>query len=291
MAKVLVLGANGMAGHVIYLMLREKKHEVTGATRKQGVLGNDILCDVMDQECVKSIIQTGGYDYIINCAGTLNRNVDMDMYHGIYINSVLPHYLALLCKDSPTRLIHISSDCVFRGNQNGFYTESSEKNAISIYGISKSLGEVRGQNLFTLRTSLVGPEIRNGGIGLFNWFMKNDEVDGFAKVYWTGVTTVELARTISSLIDSDTATGGLYHIVNNEKISKYELLCLFNERFRNGSVRIYSSDTIESDKSLYNTSTADWINIPSYRQMIEEMHDWMLDHASLYQKYLRREQT
>lgn len=285
MAKVLVLGANGMAGHVIYLMLREKNHSVTGATRQKGVLGNDILLDVIDQEPVRGAIAEGGYDYVINCAGTLNRNVDSDMYHGIYVNSVLPHFLAMLCEENGSKLIHISTDCVFRGNQNGFYTENSEKNAISTYGISKSLGEVKGDNLFTLRTSLIGPEIREQGIGLFNWFMKNDVVDGFAKVYWTGVTTIQLAKTISLLIEKE-PEGGLFHIVNNEKISKYELLRLFNERFRGGKVKIYSSDTMESDKSLYNTKSADWINIPGYREMIEEMYEWMLDHRELYTKYL-----
>ncbi|MBQ1525845.1 MAG: SDR family oxidoreductase [Lachnospiraceae bacterium] len=285
MAKVLVLGANGMAGHVVYLTLKEKGHDVTGATRKEGVPGSDILCDVTDQEAVRSMISEGGYDHIINCAGTLNRNVEADMYHGIYINSVLPHYLALLIENSPTKLIHISTDCVFRGNQNGFYTENSEKNAISIYGISKSLGEVTGDNLFTLRTSLVGPEIREGGIGLFNWFMKNNVVDGFAKVYWTGVTTIQLAKTIAALVDEKDQKGGLYHIVNNEKISKYELLRLFNKRFRNGSVKIYSSDTIESDKSLYNTRSLSWIDIPGYEQMLDDMYEWMTAHRELYTKY------
>ena len=130
--------------------------------------------------------------------------------------------------------------------------------------------------------------IREQGIGLFNWFMKNDEVDGFAKVYWTGVTTIQLAKTISELI-SEGPKGGLFHIVNNEKISKYELLRLFNERFRGGRVKIYSSDTIESDKSLYNTRSADWISIPGYREMIEEMHEWMVDHRELYEKYLSKE--
>ena len=289
MAKVLVLGANGMAGHIVYLTLKENHHEVIGATRRAGVLGNDVLCDVIDQEAVKKLVEAGDYDYIVNCAGTLNRNVDLDMYHGIYINSVLPHYLAMLIEGTPTRLIHISSDCVFRGNQNGFYTENSEKNAISIYGISKSLGEVKGDNLYTLRTSLIGPEIRENGIGLFNWFMKNDEVDGFAKVYWTGVTTIQLAKTILALIEADTAKGGLYHIVNNEKISKYELLKLFNKRFRDGKVKIYSSDTIESDKSLYNTQALDWIQVPGYAEMIEGMYEWMVGHRELYTKYLRRQ--
>ena len=96
MAKVLVLGANGMAGHVVYLTLKEKGHDVTGATRKEGVPGSDILCDVTDQEAVRSMISEGGYDHIINCAGTLNRNVEADMYHGIYINSVLPIILPFL---------------------------------------------------------------------------------------------------------------------------------------------------------------------------------------------------
>jgi dTDP-4-dehydrorhamnose reductase len=137
------------------------------------------------------------------------------------------------------KIIHLSTDCVFDGKDGG-YTEKSFKNENGIYGLSKNLGEIYGKNSLTIRTSIIGPELKNGS-GLFNWFMnQKGNISGFTKAYWTGVTTLELSKAIDKAIDENIE--GLYHIVPNKKISKYDLLNIFKNEFSEVKVTIEKND-------------------------------------------------
>lgn len=75
----------------------------------------------------------------------------------------------------------------------------------------------------TFRNSIIGPDLDKGGIGLFNWFMcQETQVNGFTQVIWNGVTTLTLAKAIENALTENLK--GLYNLVNNEVISKFELL-------------------------------------------------------------------
>ena len=76
------------------------------------------------------------------------------------INSLLPHRLHRLCQASGARLIHFSTDCVFSG-RTGNYTEDDPSDALDLYGRSKFLGETLGEGALTIRTSIIGRELRN----------------------------------------------------------------------------------------------------------------------------------
>src|SRR5690606_27782525 len=107
-------------------------------------------------------------------------------------------------------LIHISTDCVFSGKK-GDYIETDQKDGSSVYAQSKSLGEITGDNILTIRTSIIGPELKNNGIGLFHWFMSQQgQIQGYSNVFWNGVTTLELAKVIHRLINKQ--MDGLIHI-------------------------------------------------------------------------------
>lgn len=100
------------------------------------------------------------------------------------------------------------------------------------YALTKALGEVQDPDHLTIRTSIIGPEIRQSGIGLFNWFMKQrGEVSGYRAVLWNGVTTLELAKAIEFFMNKD--VGGLIHLGHPNPVSKYELLLLFKDIWGN----------------------------------------------------------
>ena len=185
------------------------------------------------------------------------------------------------------KFIHISTDCVFSGKI-GNYTEDSFQDATSFYGRSKALGEINNDRSVTLRTSIIGPDINEKGIGLFNWFMKQTgEVQGFTNVIWTGVTTVELAKQIEFAIKQDLK--GLYNVVNGNTIDKYSLLQLFKEKF-NKEINIVPNGEQVSKKTLLPSQKCHF-DIPSYEQMIEEMKNWIIEHKELYgEKYIRKEE-
>lgn len=280
----LILGVNGMAGHVIAQYLMEKGHTVSGFARQASPICKTITGDVRNKNDVEPLLEALiQYDVIINCIGVLNKHVDAKLSDGIYLNSVFPHLLAEKLKGSGIKLIHISSDCVYEGTR-GNYIEADIPDAVSYYGRTKALGEIIDNQNLTLRTSIVGPELKATGIGLFHWFMNQTSViEGYKNVIWSGVTTLQLAKVIEEdIIKQET---GLYHLSNNKTISKYDLLGLFNFCCRNEPVKIQQNFSIVSDRSIINTKSEPAFFIPDYKQMIWEMADWIKMHQQLYQQY------
>ena len=165
--KILVLGVSGMAGHTIALYFQERGHDVVGFSTTPFNYCKNILGNVFKFGGVKKILNEGNFDVVINCIGILNQSAADNRSNAVYLNSYLPHLIADAIKSTPTRLIHMSTDCVFAGNT-GPYSENSLPDGRTFYDRSKALGEVvDGKNL-TFRNSIIGPDIKEQGIGLFN---------------------------------------------------------------------------------------------------------------------------
>jgi dTDP-4-dehydrorhamnose reductase len=282
-----VLGAGGMAGHLIALYLRERGHIVTGVARRKLACCRSITADAMDSGALGRIVRSEGGDAVVNCIGVLNRAVDERPCAGIHLNACLPHLLAEWTGNSPTRLVHLSSDCVFSGDGNGGHAEDDFRSADTMYGRSKALGEVAYGGNVTIRTSFVGPDMNADGGGLFNWFMRQrGAISGYRAALWSGVTSMVLARAVDAVIARGVT--GLYHLTNNSTISKYELLGLFNE-LRSEPVEIRADDDIRENRSLVDTRRELGFVVPGYGEMAREMHEWMLRHRALYPHYALRE--
>lgn len=273
--KILILGGDGMAGSMAVSFLREKGHDVHITTRNENN-GKSIYFDVLENyKDLEIIIEKINPQFVVNCIGVLNQYAEKNKTDAVLINSFLPHYIDSLSNKLNFKLIHISTDCVFEGER-GNYVESDLPNALSFYGRTKALGEINNDRNLTFRTSIVGPDINPNGIGLFNWFLHQEvTINGFSRVIWTGVTTLELARAIEKSFDLNIT--GLYHLVNNEKINKYELLRLF-KKYTNKNINITEDDSLISDKSLINSRKDFDFEIPDYNEMIEEMCKWINNH-------------
>jgi len=281
--KLLILGATGMAGHTLSIYLKEVGHDVTAFSRRKFDYCNHIKGDVTDFPFLNYVIEDGNYDAIINAVGILNKDAEDNKSVAVLLNSYLPHYLSEVTQDIKTKVIHMSTDCVFSG-QVGNYTEDSFKDGQTFYDQSKGLGEINNNKDLTIRTSIIGPDMSEEGIGLLNWFMKQErQVNGFTQAIWTGVTTLTLAQAMNKALEEDLT--GLYHLVNNEKINKFELLTLFNKHIKDQPVTISASDTPMPDKSLINTRNDFSFMVPSYEQMIIEMKEWIRNHKDLYPHY------
>lgn len=282
--RFLVLGCNGMAGHQISLYLQERGHDVTGfALEKSDLLHKSIAGDATDFQTLKSIIQSGGYDSVINCIGILNQFAENNHPLAVMLNSYLPHYVAEVANKVGAYVIHMSTDCVFSGKR-GQYTEMDVPDGTTFYDRSKAMGELNDDRNITLRNSIVGPDINEKGIGLLNWFMhQENEVNGFTGAIWTGQTTLQLAKTMEAAA-LERATG-LYNTVPSEPITKYELLRLFNKYFRNGALKINPVAGVSADKSLRRTNYKFRYVIPDYEQMVAEAAEWVFAHRDLYPHY------
>jgi dTDP-4-dehydrorhamnose reductase len=284
--KILVLGVGGMAGHVIAMYMSESGHDVTGLARKKHSFCTTIVTDAMDTQAVKNAL-IGDYDAVINCIGILNKAVNMNPFKGIYLNGCLPHLLAMFTKGTRTKIVQLSTDCVFSGHDNGGYIENSFRSSDTLYGRSKALGEIDDDKNLTFRMSIVGPDCNKDGVGLFNWFMRQEtSVTGYTNVVWTGVSTIVLARALESALAQGLT--GVYHLVNGEAISKYNLLRLFN-CLREKPVEIHPSSIPKEDKSLTNTRTDFDFYIPPYEDMLREIGTWVNRRRTLYPHYIVKE--
>ena len=281
--KFLILGCNGMAGHIISLYLKERGHDVLGFARSKSKFIETVVGDATDASLIKELIGVNKFDSVINCIGILNQFAENNKASAAYLNGFLPHQLAQFTEGSATQVIHMSTDCVFSGKR-GQYTEDDVRDGTTFYDRSKALGEIEDEKNITLRNSIVGPDIDHNGIGLLNWFMQqHGEVCGFTKAMWTGQTTLQLAKTME--FAAKEKAHGLYNMVPNTSISKCDLLGLFNKYIRVEKIKINPVDKMAADKSLKRTRWDFGYKIPDYEQMIAELADWMRIHKTLYPHY------
>jgi len=289
MKKILILGATGMAGHMIYYYLRSlNKYEIFTVCYRNKIAEDSIIINIYNTDEIKITLRQFDPDYIINCIGILVNSAKYSPENTIYINAYFPHLLArLISEQNPSsRLIHISTDCVFSGSK-GFYTDNDIKDALDIYGMTKNLGEIIDNKNLTIRTSIIGPELKEKGEGLMHWLFlqrKTNIINGYEKTIWSGITSLELAKTISLCIEHNII--GLYQISNGKKISKYSLLKLIIEQFKL-NILLQKVDGIVIDKSILPSIRKDFCFIvPSYAVMIKELYDYMYNHKNIYTFYM-----
>lgn len=281
--RILVLGAGGMAGHVVSLYLAEKGFAVDTLSATRPLDGRTVMLDATRREELEGFLEANRYDAIINCIGILIEESEARKDLSTYLNSFLPHQLEHLYSGSATRVVHLSTDCVFSG-RNAPYYEDSPYDGELFYDRTKALGEIINDKDLTLRMSIIGPDLNEDGEGLFNWFSRQTgEISGYSNVRWNGITTIELAKGIEAALNQ--GLSGLYHLVPDTSVSKYELLQLFRETFGGGDVCITPRDDIIMDKTLVNTRQDFDFTVAGYPAMIGEMKEWIGAHSSLYGHY------
>lgn len=281
MSRVLILGAQGMLGHVVRDAFIKNGDEVMGIALEaydDGVYRIDVTSGDLDR-----FLYINPFDTVVNCVGVLNRFAEARPDSATYINAYLPHKLEEFYKDTSTKIIQPSTDCVFAGNR-APYKETDVPDGATYYDRTKALGEIINDKDLTFRMSIVGPDLNSDGIGLLNWFMRQSgQIMGYKNAIWTGVSTTELAKGILEAARQNLT--GLYHFVPDSSISKYDMLKLFAEIFNKNDVEIIPAEDPMIDKSLINTRTDFNYTVPDYRAMFEEMKEYILRNKERYPAY------
>lgn len=282
--RFLVLGATGMAGHVVSLYLSESGHDVIGFGRRPvRFLANSIVGDALDFASVEGAVSSVRPDVVVNCIGLLNRACEEHPDRAIFLNAFLPRKLEALTAGADVRVFHLSTDCVFAGNT-GPYEEDSVLDGVTLYDRSKALGEINNNKDLTLRQSIVGPDMDPDGIGLLNWFMAQEgSIQGYTEAIWTGLTTLELAKAVEQCaFDGST---GLVNMVPDTAISKFDLLNLFNEHLCADFVDVVPNDAFRLDKTLVRTNLVPTFCPAPYARQVAELAAWVEAHRGLYPHY------
>ena len=279
--RILVLGATGMLGNAMTRLLAGSEGlEVVAAARSGG--GERYFpaglraqfagpFDAESPDSLAKLFADIRPDIVINCVGLVKQlEGAKSVLAAVPINTLLPHRLARLCKIAGARLIQISTDCVFSG-ASGHYVEADRADATDVYGLSKYLGEVDEPWAVTLRTSIIGHELR-GGLSLLEWFLSQQgSVKGFTRAIFSGVPTVELARIVHDFVLPRPALSGLYH-VSAAPIAKFDLLGLIAAEYGK-EIEIVPDDSLVIDRSLDSSRfrAATGYTPPAWPDLIREM--------------------
>ena len=282
--KILVLGSTGLIGHQVFNNLNViNKYELFNISFRTKLNDNTIICDARNNEKFLNIIKSISPDIIINCIGILIKGANSDPENAIYLNAYMPHLLMKLSDEIRSKLIHISTDCVFSGKKNTPYKESDFKDGKDTYAKTKGLGEIINDRHLTLRTSVIGPELKANGEELFHWFMnQKEEINGFTKAIWSGVTTLELAKAVKWAIENKIT--GIYHVTNNKTIDKFNLLT-FIKKYTKKNIIINEIKGRKTNKSFIDTRKLIDYEIPTYEFMIKEMVEFINENKNIYAHY------
>jgi len=278
--RVLILGGNGMLGHQLLKYLGENNdvrvtlRQELHAYSRYNLFNEDNAypdVEVTDYNRVSDVISEFVPEAVVNVVGIIKqRHSSNDRETSIELNALFPHKLAKLCHLSGSRLVHISTDCVFSGKK-GNYNEGDLSDAEDVYGKTKYLGEVNEKGAITLRTSIIGRELSRKA-SLLEWFLSQKKgVTGFKKAIFSGLTTIEMSRVIERVLVDYPDKYGIYH-VSSSPISKYELLKLINSVFSKQLI-IEEDDKFICDRSLNSDKFRSEFQYspPTWQGMIEEL--------------------
>ena len=282
--KILVLGVTGMLGNTMFRFLsRSPELDVYGTARNERAAGHfsenlraKILTgvNIENQDALIKAYASARPDVVINCVGLVKQLAECnDPLVTIPVNTLLPHRLAALCQLTGSRLIHVSTDCVFSGGK-GNYTEADFPDADDLYGRSKLMGEVDAPHAITLRTSLIGHEL-SGNHSLVNWFLsRQGSVKGYTNAIFSGLPTVEISRIVMDYVLPYPELRGLYHVAA-AAINKCDLLRLIATAY-NKPIEVIPDAALKIDRSLnasrFNTATG--YIAPAWPELIDRMEQF-----------------
>lgn len=284
MTKVLILGSTGLLGSTILKYFSIKSNfKCFGTIRKSSDKKklkyiNKVKLYKVDFDKSRNLRKVFSMikpNLVINCIGVvkqvLNNNMNSEI---IRVNSFLPHYLSELANENnEIRFIHFSTDCVFSGLK-GRYLESDVTDAKDIYGVSKMLGEVDKSNTLTLRTSIIGQELKTN-YSLLNWFLsQKKQIKGYKNAIFSGLTAPEIARVIHNYVIPNKKIRGIYHL-SGKPISKYDLLYILKKIYKK-KIKIVPDLKIKINRSLNSNlfQKATGYKPPTWNKLIEEMYEF-----------------
>ncbi len=208
--KVVVTGAGGLVGRAVVSAFSAKGESVSG-------FGHSEL-DIGDEAAVRAQLDSHSPDVVVNCAAWTDVDgCEFDKQRAARANALGPELLALACRRTGALLITISTDYVFDGERDGFYTQRDQPNPQSVYARTKLDGERRAQNSWA-RTVVVrsGYIFGRGGTNFLSTFIekarRGHQLKAINDSYGTPTYAPHLAERLHRLAELDLP--GLYHVVN-----------------------------------------------------------------------------
>jgi len=227
--KILITGGSGLLA-INWALFVRRRYQVTLLLHRRKITIPGVDTDVATlnslKEC-KSVLEKHRPDVVIHTAGLTNvEECESNANLAKLINVDLAKNIAKACNQVGAKLIHISTDHLFSGNQQ-YSTEESVTNPINNYAKTKLLGEQQVlencKDVLIVRTNFFawGTEYRQSFSDfILDKLKHNEQVDLFSDVFFTPILVDELSKRTHQLIDSNAV--GVFNIVSSERISKHK---------------------------------------------------------------------
>ena len=230
--KILITGANGQLGTELQHVLRDMRAEigplpVDYRDAEVVALGSGEL-DITDENAVASELAKG-YDIVINAAAYTNVDgCESNTEDADAVNHLGPAHLARACEEHGAKLVQVSTDYVFPGNEEGERVETDPVGPISAYGRTKLAGEEVVKELcshyFIVRTAwLYGYKGKNFAKTMIRLASKFGKISVVADQFGNPTNANDLAYEILKL--ALTQEYGVYHCTNNGTCSWFDFAC------------------------------------------------------------------
>ncbi|WP_431293673.1 dTDP-4-dehydrorhamnose reductase [Pedobacter sp. P26] len=221
MSKILVIGAGGQLGQCLKVVAERRgiTEIVFPAEQDANILNESGLNDLLAKE------QPG---FVINCAAyTAVDKAEDEVDLAKSINETGAAYLASACLANGAKLVHVSTDFVFEGNEVKLLKEDDEAKPISVYGVTKLDGELAVQAKlsahFIIRTSWLYSEYANNFVKtMLKLGAERDELNIIADQVGTPTYAIDLANAIFDIILSSSTAYGVYHFSNEGVTSWFD---------------------------------------------------------------------
>lgn len=206
----MITGAGGLLGRSMTERLTGSRWRVVAMTHAE--------LDITEEDDVRRAVEAASPAVVINCAATgdVDRcEVDVDWAYAI--NEKGPRFLARASREFGADIVHVSTDYVFDGSKQDFYTQEDEPRPLSVYGKAKLAGEFavreEAERFFIVRTSwLFGAGGKNFGSRVIEYARKGTKLKGVIDQTSIPTYAPDLAGRIEEIIDL--GAHGLYQVTS-----------------------------------------------------------------------------
>lgn len=282
--KLLIFGKNGQVAQSLRdaLMCREYING-TFLSRDDFTIDEQVICD---------LIKENQPSFIVNCAAYTDVEGAEDNYDAAYqTNALLPKYLGIASQKFNIPVIHFSTDYVFDGTKEGAYVTSDQKNPLSVYGKTKSLGEdfllAETSRAWILRTSWVYSVYgKNFFKTMCDLLQTKETLNIISDQFGAPTAAHELAHVIVSIIETpENYPYGLHHVAGEGETSWLGLACAIQKLLLNENI---NSITVLSGilTQKYPTKAKRPLNSRLYSDIFQ-LKNWEESLQEVFKKYTK----
>ncbi len=250
--------------------------------RSLDYLASDIEVDITDYQALSSFVKSREVDWIINCSAyTAVDRAEEEPERAFKVNADGVLNIAKIARDKNAKLIHISTDYVFDGEKEGYYTEEDSPNPLGVYGKSKLAGEENIRRTwpkhFILRTAwLYGRHGSNFVYTMLRLFREREMVEVVSDQRGSPTCTKDLAEVLVVITSNDSHNFGVYHFTNDGETTWYEFAQRIHELALEYGIPVHACKIVPISTAEYPSRTRRPLNSCLSKEKIKSVFNFQV---------------